>query len=126
MSNIVPVTAGDVMARLEAAARSLAEVRDVPEAKDIRDRAQAIQHYLRQQGYSLAAQNDAAELKLRAERRLGELLAATVRPGNPQLSHDATIGRLPAGITRTQSSRWQAVASVPGPVFERHVAEARG
>src|SRR5436309_2262552 len=81
-------------------ARSLAEVKDVPEAKDIRDKAQAIQHYLRQQGYCLAAQNDAAELKLRAERRLGDLLAETVRHegGRPaKRSQDDTVsaGRLP-------------------------------
>jgi len=47
---------------------------------------------------------------LRIERQLGELLEKTVRAGNPQLSHDVTIGTLPKGVTRSQSSRWQALA----------------
>jgi len=52
------------------------------------------------------------ELKLRAERRLGELLEETVDHtggGNRKsVSQVATpILDLPEGITRTQSSRWQ-------------------
>ena len=58
-------------------------------------------------------QNDVLELKLRAERRLGELIGETVKPGNPQLLHDETIGRLPQGVSRTQSHRYQEAASVP-------------
>jgi hypothetical protein len=39
-------------------------------------------------------QNWCAEIKLRAERRAGELLAQMdLRPGNPQWSHDGTIER---------------------------------
>jgi hypothetical protein len=45
--------------------------------------------------------------KVRAERRAGELLRVTVKPGNPQLSHDVTIKTLPDGISRKQSSRWR-------------------
>jgi len=37
---------------------------------------------------------------------MGELLAETVKPGNPQLSHDVTIGKLKdIGIERMQSHR---------------------
>jgi hypothetical protein len=54
----------------------------------------------------------------------GEILAKTVRKsgqGRPEkASRDVTLPKL--GITRMQSSRWQAVASVPGLVFEGHVA----
>ena len=70
-------------------------------------------------------QNDIAEIKLRAERRAGELLKATVRPGNPQLSHHGIIGRLPENITPNQSSRYQRVAALPEPAFEQHIAETR-
>ena len=38
------------------------------------------------------------------------MLKATVKPGNPQLSHDVTIKTLPDGISRKQSPRWQAIA----------------
>ena len=61
----------------------------------------------------------------RAERRAGELLKATVKPGNPQLSHDVTIKTLPDGISRKQSSRWQAIADIPEPVFEEHIARVK-
>ena len=63
------------------------------------------------QGEGLAAQNEAADLKLRAERRLGQLLGETVRHegGRPsKQSHAATV--LPDGISKTQSSRWQLAA----------------
>ena len=66
----------------------------------------------------------AAEIKLYAERRLGELLAETVRHegGRPEkLSHAGTV--LPAGINRNQSSRWQAIARVPEETFVRHIEE---
>ncbi len=64
------------LARLETARRLLAEVRRVDDAKAIHDFAEAARVYARQARLGLEAQNDAAEIKLRAERRLGELLAA--------------------------------------------------
>ena len=62
--------------RLETARRLLAEVRSVDDARAIRDVAEAARIYARQARLGLEAQNDAAEIKLRAERKLGELLAA--------------------------------------------------
>jgi len=67
-------------------------------------------------GHKLAAALHAAELKLLAERRLGELLERTARQGRPaKRLHGETIsnGKLPEGITKIQSHRWQQVASVP-------------
>src|SRR5262249_33060927 len=71
---------------------------------------------LKQQKASLEAQNHAAELKLRAERKLGEILGRTVESHRPgKLSHDATV--LPEGVRRDQSSRWQKVATIPHERF---------
>ncbi|HEV8713505.1 MAG TPA: hypothetical protein VGX03_11850 [Candidatus Binatia bacterium] len=84
-----------------------------------------MQHYLQQRDGSGEAARLAGELKLRAERRLGELLKETVRPGNPQLSHDTTIGRLPDRVSRDQSSRWQTIAELPDEDFEREIAEKK-
>jgi hypothetical protein len=95
------------------------------EVKDIRDRARAIADYMKQAGYGLEAQNTAAELKIRAERKLGGLLAETVTPGNPQFSHGGRNGKLPEDITWNQSSRWQLAATVPEDRFEEHVARVR-
>jgi len=83
---------------------------------------------MRRQQYSLEAISDASELKLRAERRLGELLAAT-EPRTVQGSEKGRLaGRkksLPEGITWDQSHRWQTVAAVPAADFEAHVANVR-
>ena len=62
------------------------------------------------------------EIRLYAERRLGEMLAETVRAGNPQLSSSTTIG-LPNGITRDQSSKWQRIARLPDDVFQHELAK---
>jgi hypothetical protein len=93
--------------------------------KDLRDQSEAIRAYVRQRHCSLEAMNLAAELKVRAERKLVTLLAGRVQPGNPQLSHAGTNGKLPDGINRNQSSRWQQLAAIPAPVFEQKVAEAK-
>jgi len=51
------------------------------------------------------------EIKIRAERRGGELIPRYItKGGNPKL-HDATLKDL--GIEKTQSSRWQQIASIP-------------
>src|SRR5207244_6259503 len=64
------------LARLETARRLLAEVRSVDDVKAIHDLAEAARIYARQARLGLEAQNDSAEIKLRAERKLGELLTA--------------------------------------------------
>jgi hypothetical protein len=113
----------------------LAEVRRVDEVKAIRDRAEAARVYARQARLGLDAQNDAAEIKLRAERRAGELLAELERA--PGSRTDATSGQAGRRLTSYQAvlrasdvadrtaRRWQAMARVPEPVFERHIAQTR-
>lgn len=113
------------LAKLDAIKSLLAKAENVDEVKDIRDKAEALRVYAKQAGYGLDVQNRVAELKLRAERKAGQLLGETARPGNPQLLHDASIGpRLSElGIEPTQSHRWQLEASVPEDEFERYVVE---
>src|SRR5216683_4533444 len=121
------------LARLETARRLLAEVRSVNDAKAIHDFAEAARIYARQARLGLEAQNDAAEIRLRAERKLGELLATMDKHpgGNVNRSHAATgwsgqPTRLhDLGISKSQSSRWQAIAAVPDHVFDQHLADVR-
>lgn len=76
-------------------------------------------------------QNQCAEIKIRAERRAGEILAEGERNpgGNPNLLHRAT-GLPPSykdmDIERTEAHRWQSVARIPEPLFEREIARVRG
>jgi len=114
----------DILVLWNAARQALAEASTVDELKDIRDRAEAIRAYAQQRGEAHPMLCDIAEIKLRAERRLGELLAETVRPGRPaKTSHDERF--LPDGVSWMQSHRWQKVAIVPEEAFERYLAEAR-
>ena len=78
----------------DAARTALQEAVRVDEVKAIRDKAQAMQAYLRQAKASLQMQHQAAEIKLRSERRLGELLSKTVQHGGgrpAKRSHDGTV-----------------------------------
>jgi hypothetical protein len=93
--------------------------------------------YLRQQEHAREAALDAAEIRLRAERRVGELLREQVRhqggrpletpPPEEKRSQRATVsgGCLPEGVSKSQSSRWQAVAGLPEEHFERVIRQGR-
>ena len=60
------------------------------------------------------------EIKLRAERKAGEILGEIVQQGRPSKTfHDGRF--LPEGITYKQSHRWQLQALIPEEVFERGV-----
>lgn len=118
---------GDIVStqlvRFEAARQALAEARTVDEVKDVRDKAEALRLYMKQAGHGLEMQNDVAEIKLRAERRAGELLSESIEHGGKPKSHAVTLADL--GMSKMQSSRWQAEASVPEADFERHIATVR-
>lgn len=124
-SQIVPVStvpAGSLSFLLQAK-QYLAQAFDFSDIRSIRDKAEAIRQYAKAQGEGLAIQNKAAEVKIRAERRAGELLSDAVSAGNPQLSQSGTIALKDVGISRNQSSRWQQEASVPDERFEQYVKE---
>lgn len=106
---------------LQRISSSLAAMSEVDDAKALRDKAEALRVYFQQQENCRDIEKQATVVRLRAERRIGELLAATVKAGNP----NCRPGRqLPAGITRDQSSKWQAVARVPVAHFERYLEGA--
>jgi hypothetical protein len=117
-----------MMVRFDAARVALAAARSLDEVKDVRDKAEALRMYVKQAGESLQMQNDVAEIKLRAERRAGEMLGEMDKQDGGDAmrprSHDATevpptLSAL--GISRSQSSRWQSMADVPEEQFEEHV-----
>ena len=124
--------AGQFLVKFEVARQALAEAKSVDELKSIRDQAEALRYAMKQAGMSLEMQNDAAELKLHAERRAGELLREMEKhpagrpPENPSLDGrdlPPTIAEL--GLTYNQSQRWQLEASVPEEAYERFKAEIR-
>ncbi len=110
------------LARIDGADRMLMEASTVEEVKDIRDKAEAIRVYLGQQKGGLRIQNRAAYLKIKAERKLGNLLAESVSAGRPKQTQDGLISKpslSEMGIDDHQSSRWQTEAKVPDIDLEK-------
>jgi N6-adenosine-specific RNA methylase IME4 len=109
------------LVNLDTACRALAIARTIPEVKEFHDKAAAIARYLRQQKGAESAALDADELAIRAERKLGRLIADRDTNFHPR----SWKRLLPDGITHKQSHRWQRIASIPDEDFERELAKAR-
>src|SRR5215211_3803644 len=79
----VPITAGppmvldgrDGLPRYDDACRAIAAAKSVDEVKEMHNKAEAMRAYARQ-AKNRALEVDAAEIRMRAERRLGELIIA--------------------------------------------------
>ena len=112
------------------ATRMLAEARSLEDVRGIRDLAEAARVYARAHALGIEAENHAADIKVLAERKAGELIAAgkssgaIASVGRPEKYSDATsISEL--GITHDQSSRWQTIAAMPQEDFEAEVEAQR-
>lgn len=119
--------------RYEAARHALAVCRSVDEVKGWTDKAAAMQAYGRM-AKDKGLETDAAEIRIRAERRLGELLAAQkeegglAKPGvkpNSVVTNDRIPTLAEAGISKDLSSRAQKLAAVPEADFEQEIGEWR-
>jgi hypothetical protein len=96
--------------------------------KDIRDKALAFEAYAKQ-AKNTEAERRACEIRLRAERRAGQLLSGMDRAGRgrpEKMSDDTTLSPTPTlsdlGVSRDQSSKWQQLAAVPEAEFESALA----
>lgn len=108
------------LAALRNAHTMLERASSLDEVKELRDQAEALRTYCEAAGMGLVMQNECAELKLRAERKAGEMLAALPKKANQHVAGD-TLSQ--AGIARHQSSRWQRIASLPEGEFDAYIAE---
>jgi hypothetical protein len=121
-----------------AACRALAAARTTNEVRKIRDSAAMLRAYAKQ-AKNKQLEMDAAEIRIRAERRVGELIAAqkaSVGLARPAVG-SKVIGskRVPmkdtrptlkeAGIDKKLSARGQQLARVPEKKFEKLVTEWR-
>jgi N6-adenosine-specific RNA methylase IME4 len=120
--------------RYDEACRAIAEVRRVDEALDLRSKADAVRAYARQ-AKNRELECDAAEIRFRAERRLGEILVAEKAAGRfsrgqpPKNSAEgeefsrSTLEE--AGVDHKLSSRAQKLAAIPRGRFEGMLGEWR-
>jgi hypothetical protein len=122
------------LSKYNAAKKALAEAYRIDEVKDIRDKAVAMRMYALQARDRVLI-DQATEIRLRAERRAGQLLkemeknAGSRGSGSNQhkvRSHDATAPKLSdLGINKSQSSRWQKLADIDDDEFEEVVTHAQ-
>jgi hypothetical protein len=118
--------------RYQSMCRAIAECVAIDEVKNVRDKALALEVYARQ-AQNFDAERQALEIRVRAERRAGELLRAMPKakpPGSNQYkrqdrSNEMTEAHTLAshGITKNQSSQWQQLADVPEATFEAAIAD---
>lgn len=128
------------LVRYDAACKAVAEAKTVDEAKDLHDKSEAIRAYARQ-AKNRDLEIDAAEIRMRAERRVGELIKAqkeTVglatggehggrkrKDGSREEPSNARPTLADAGIDKKLSSRAQKLASVPEDRFESMIGDWR-
>jgi DNA modification methylase len=118
------------------ARKALEQAVTVDEVKQIRDQAEPMRLYVKQAGEGLVLQNQCAEIKIRAERKAGEILREIDfdKGGGDKRSPDYINHRsqdvtgdaprlLDIGISKMQSSRWQLIAAIPETIFEKHINE---
>jgi hypothetical protein len=119
------------LVRYEQARTALAAVHSYDEVKDIMDQAERAAVYARQANDSDLIKY-ATEIRVRAQRRAGEMLAQTEKApaGRPAVNRSSDTTNSPAtladmGITKDQSSNWQALASMSEEHFEATVEAAK-
>lgn len=127
------------LVKYDAMQRAIVAASAVDEVKDIRDKALALEKYA-QQARNFDAERRAAQIRIHAEMKGGQLLKATEKAkGARSQLRGSTNGkgsgavRLKApenaaktlkelGVSETQSSRWQQLAANPKAV-EKYLAE---
>jgi len=122
----------NALVQLNAIETALAKAKTIAEIKNIRNQAEAARQCFRLAEYGLEMQNDAAEVKLRAERRAGEMLREmrergelTASSGGGAPCHRVMVTLKDIGLTGKQSERWGLEAKVPPESFEQYIAETK-
>jgi len=122
------------LVKYDAACRALAAAKSVDEVKLIRDKAQAIAAAAKiAKNHELEI--DAAEIRIRAERRLGEMIAAQreaglmakgrLRRGSDMDPREDKPTLAESGIDKHLADRARKTAAIPGADFEATLAEHR-
>jgi hypothetical protein len=95
--------------------KTLASMTSIGDVKEARDSAEAIRTYCQRARKGLAAQNEAAYVKILAERRAGELLREIERSKGGRGKTDTTLVRVlaEAGIPSMTAQRWQVLSQLP-------------
>jgi hypothetical protein len=117
------------LARYDAMCRAIEAAYKVDEVKDVRDQAIALEIYARQ-AHNVEAERQACEIRLRAERRAGQLSAKLERSNPGKRRKDLGSAVQPkskalrdAGVSKAQAHEWEKLAAVPDQEFEAALAD---
>lgn len=131
------------LVRYDQAVAALVAAKSVDEVKDIRDKSEAMRAYARQ-SKNKQLETDAAEIRIRAERRLGEMIAAQkevvglAKGGRPHKRDLTGVHKTPVlqveevaislaemGIDKNLAKQARSLAAVPEDEFENRLEEWR-
>jgi hypothetical protein len=120
------------LARYDQMCHAIAEAHAIDEVRHIHNNVVAVQAYAHQ-ARNFEIEQMAAEIRVRAEIRAGELLAEMKRLGFRETGRPPKGTKIGAptsrvklsdmGITRTESTKWQRLAKIPKPQIERLLAD---
>ena len=101
---------------LDRARLTLEKAASIDMVKEIRDQAEVLRIYAKQAQQSFEMQNHCAEIKIRAERKAGQMLLDQDKnkgAAAPVEERDDIPRLRELGISYSQSSRWQSMAGIP-------------
>lgn len=118
--------------KYDAACRAVAECRSIDEALEFRNRSEALRAYARQ-AKNRQLEIDACEIRVRAERKTGEIIfaleadAKLVNQGHgaTTILREGRIKRSELGIDGNLSSIAQRLAKLPPQRFEKEMSDWR-
>jgi hypothetical protein len=135
-TRLAVIDSGLGLAKYDAMCKAIAVCHSVDEVKELRSKARALEVYAAQ-AMNTEAERRCCEVRIRAERRAGQLLKETreagqravpgdnagAHRGHPKRSSSSASTLADLKISYDQSSKWQQLAEVPEEVFERAVTE---
>lgn len=130
------------LAKYDTMVHAITAAHEVDEVKSIRDQAVALEHYARQ-AKNVDAERKAREIRLRAERRVGQITKAMAKSkgGRPKKKPRGAVPPVSktrcaapsvskkdqlkaAGVTVDQAKQWEKLAAVPDEVFDEALISA--
>src|SRR5215469_12652614 len=113
---------------IDGALQALAEARAPEQLIDLANTAETLRRYAQRARLGMAAENRCAEIRLRAERKLGQYLAGTPRNSGGRPKPIPLGNGFPTledlGTTRKLSHRAQRLAAIPADDFDRYLETA--